>query len=282
MDSFIISTSDQYQLNATLFIAKEYDQKKVLIINSATGVKQQLYYAFANFLASKGITVITYDYRGIGLSAPKTLNKFSATMRDWGNFDFAAITQFIKKKFPDYSKYLLGHSVGALILGMNADSTEFEKVLFIATQNAYVGHLDFKTKITAAFGFGIAQPISTKIYGYFPAHYFGLGEDLPTGVGSDWRKLILKPTSTDYLLNHSKTNISKKLCNKCFVMYADDDAWLTDKGVKSLLETTYPNLKPQYKILSHKESQIGKIGHVNFFRSYNKNLWTILEHQILN
>jgi len=75
---------------------------------------------------------------------------------------------------------------------------------------------------------------------------------------------------------------SKELDQKVLVLYAEDDAWLTDKGVKSLLNDVYFNLKPDYRILKTSESEKGEIGHVNFFRSYNKNLWNIILNEIKN
>lgn len=280
MKELLIKAEDGYHLAATLFVP-EVDKNKVLIINSATGVKQQMYFGFAQFLTQNGITVITYDYRGIGLSKPKSMKGFSATMRDWGNLDFKAVSDYMLEQFPQHSKYLLGHSVGALILGMNQNSEVFEKVFFVATQNAYVGYLNFKTRISAYFGFGLMQPLSTKLFGYFPAHRFGLGESLPGGVGADWRDLILKQKSTDFLLENSKVNISKEISKEVFVLYAEDDSWLTKNGVESLLKSTYPKLKPKYHLLKTKDSEVGKIGHVNFFRSYNQKLWSIILNEII-
>ncbi|WP_313028950.1 alpha/beta fold hydrolase [Soonwooa sp.] len=279
MQELSIKAEDGYLLAATLFVP-EIDKKKVLIINSATGVKQQMYFGFAQFLAQNGIAVITYDYRGIGLSKPKKMRGFSATMRDWGNLDYKAVTEYVIKHYSDSSKYILGHSVGALILGMNQNSDVFQKVFFVATQNAYVGHLNFKTKVSAYLGFGIMQPLSTKLFGYFPAHRFGLGESLPAGVGYDWRNLILKQKSTDYLLENSKVDISKNISKKVFVLYAEDDAWLTKNGVESLLKITYPKLESEYHLIKVKDSEVGNIGHVNFFRSYNQKLWNIILNQI--
>ncbi|KQS91499.1 alpha/beta hydrolase [Chryseobacterium sp. Leaf394] len=258
----------------------ESDSKKVLLINSATGVRQQIYFSFAAFARRNNITVITYDYEGIGLSKPANLKKSKASMRSWGNSDFKTVTDFIVKTLPDHTKYCLGHSVGALILGMNKDSAIFEKFFFVATQNAFIGNLKWKTKVEAFFGFGIVQPFFTALFGYFPAHWFGLGESLPKNCAYDWRTLILNRKSTNKLLG--KTNdYSKNLNQKVLVLYAEDDTWLTEKGVKSLLNETYPNLKPQFRILKISESEQEKIGHINFFRSYNENLWDIILTEIV-
>jgi len=274
MKSITILTEDNYSLSAHLFEPKNSNEK-LLLINSATGVKQQIYFSFAQFFSEQGFTVITYDYRGIGLSKPDKMNGFEASMRTWGTTDYKAVTDYIKSNFSNYQKFCLGHSVGALILGMNRDSEIFNEFIFVGTQNAFVGNLKLKTKIEAYLGFGIVQPLSTRILGYFPANWFGLGESLPSGSAFDWRTLILNKKSTNKLLEKIE-DFSRNLTQKVFVIRAEDDVWLTEKGVKSLLQNTYPNLKPTYRLIETSESEKGEIGHINFFRSYNKQLWHII------
>lgn len=278
MTTILLKTEDQYTLNVSLF-PPEKSNGKLLLINSATGVKQQVYFSFAQYFSEKGFTVITYDYRGIGLSKPLKMRGFKASMRIWGTKDYKTVTNYIQEKFPNFQKFCLGHSVGALILGMNEDSKIFEKFIFVATQKAYIGNLNFKTKIESIFGFGIVQPISTKIFGYFPAHWFGLGESLPSGSAFDWRTLILNKKSTNKLLEKIP-NFSEKLYQKTLILHAEDDPWVTEKGMNTLMQETYPNLKPTYREIKVSESPKKEIGHVNFFRSYNKVLWEIVEKEL--
>lgn len=278
MQKILLETDDEFHLVAHLF-EPEKSNHKLLLINSATGVKQQIYFSFAKFFAENGFTVITYDYRGIGLSKPQKMRNFKASMRIWGSLDYKTLTQYVIKTFPDYQKFCLGHSVGALILGMNKDSEMFDEFFFVGTQNAFIGHLKWRTKIEALVGFGIAQPLFTELFGYFPAHWFGLGESLPKHCAYDWRTLILNRKSTNNLLLKTD-DFSKDLKQKVFVIRAEDDVWLTEKGVQSLLNETYPNLKPTYRLIKTSESEKREIGHVNFFRSYNKNLWEIILNEI--
>ncbi|MGC4129828.1 MAG: alpha/beta hydrolase [Bergeyella sp.] len=271
-------TEDQYLLSGRIF-EPEISNGKLLLINSATGVKQHIYFTFAGYMAENGFTVITYDYRGIGESKPVKMRGFKSSMRIWGMTDYKAVTQYIKANYSGLKKYAHGHSVGALILGMNEDSKMFDEFIFTATQKAYFGNLGTKTKIEACLGFGIVQPVSTKLFGYFPAHYFGLGESLPSGSAFDWRTLIMNKKSTNKLLE-STPDFSKELKQKVFVLRFEDDAWVTEKGVNSLLQETYPNLKPEHRLVKVSESESGKIGHINFFRSYNKKLWQIILNKI--
>ncbi|MCJ7933041.1 MAG: alpha/beta hydrolase [Chryseobacterium sp.] len=278
MEKLILTTEDYVSLTAHLF-KPEKSNGKLLLINSATGVKQQVYFSFAQYFSEQGFTVITYDYRGIGLSKPKNMRGFSGSMRLWGSKDYKELTRYIKVKFSGYRKYCLGHSVGALILGMNRDSEIFEELIFVGTQNAFVGHLKLRTKVEAYLGFGIVQPLTTSLLGYFPANWFGLGESLPKNCAYDWRTLILNRKSTNRLLE-KVDDYSKNLKQNVFVIRAEDDVWLTEKGVLSLLNDTYPNLIPTYRLVKASESEKNEIGHVNFFRNYNKKLWDIILNEL--
>lgn len=280
MKQLQLKNVSQKSIIAHLF-EPQISNRKIVVVNSATGVKQQIYFKIAQYLADHGFTVITYDYVGIGLSKPEDLKNCKSSMRTWGAEDFKRITDFVQENYVNYEQYLIGHSVGALILGMNADSKIFKSFIFIGTQKAYVGHLNFIIRLTAYGGFGILQPLMTKIFGYFPAHRFGLGESLPAGAANDWRTLILNKNSTNAVLEKSKNNFSKNLRQNVLVLRAEDDHWLTENGVQNLLKETYPNLKPIYKTLKVSESPQREIGHVNFFRSYNESLWKIIVEEFI-
>lgn len=275
MKELFLKTKAAREIAVTVF-TPEISDHKILLINSATGVKQQLYFSFAQYLSARGYTVITYDYNGIGKSKPENLKGYQTSMRTWGTEDYKAVTDYIQLNYRDYTRFCLGHSVGALILGMNADSKLFNKFIFVATQDAYFRHLRFNIAPLGFFGFGIMMPVITKILGYFPAHWFGLGEPLPAGVGFDWRTLIIHPASTSQLLVKNTEDHSKSLTQETVLIYAQDDDWVTMKGMESLMKNTYPNLKKSYRELKVSDSPKEQIGHVNFFRSYNINLWKVV------
>ena len=279
MKELVLQTPDQFPISVKIFEPK-IPNRKLLVINSATGVKQQVYFSFAKYLAAHGFSVITYDYRGIGESKPRKMKGFEASMRIWGTRDFKTITGFIKENYPDYTKFCLGHSVGALILGMNEDSVIFKKFIFVATQDAYIGHLSWRVAVTAALGFGIAVPVTVILKGYFPAHRFGLGESLPKGSAYDWRTLILNKKSTGRLYEKIEKDHSKDLNQEAFIIHAEDDSWVTMKGMESLMNNSYPNMKKNYREIKVSESPEKKVGHINFFRSYNRVLWKIILDKI--
>jgi predicted alpha/beta hydrolase len=54
MEKIILKTEDGVDLAVHVFIP-ENTNHKVLLINSATGVKQQIYFSFAHFLQSRAL-----------------------------------------------------------------------------------------------------------------------------------------------------------------------------------------------------------------------------------
>ena len=66
------------------------------------------------------------------------------------------------------------------------------------------------------------------------------------------------------------------LCLVCVAHPILTDHWVTKKGMDNLMRNVYPNLKKTFREIKISESEKGEIGHINFFRSYNKNLWNIV------
>ncbi len=59
-----LTAADGYALGATLYGSGS----RAVLVMSATGVPQSYYAKFAGYLAERGFTVLTFDYRGIGRS----------------------------------------------------------------------------------------------------------------------------------------------------------------------------------------------------------------------
>lgn len=79
----------------------EADKNTILIIASATGVKQSFYKKFADFISANGVTVITFDYSGIGLSLKKPIKQVTNNASDWGKNDLEAIIKYTKENYPN-------------------------------------------------------------------------------------------------------------------------------------------------------------------------------------
>jgi predicted alpha/beta hydrolase len=86
--------------------------KAVVLIPGAMGVRQDYYFAFAQYLAQQGYAALTFDYRGVGFSAPPSLRGFRATATDWAEKDYNAALHAAKSWLPDQPLLVAGHSLG--------------------------------------------------------------------------------------------------------------------------------------------------------------------------
>lgn len=93
------------------------DQAKgTILVASATGVLQGFYRRFAEYAVSHGFDVVTFDYRGIGRSAPRSLKGFEMDFRDWAVKDLGALIDRLDHESAPL--YLVGHSYGGHALGL--------------------------------------------------------------------------------------------------------------------------------------------------------------------
>ena len=91
--------------------------RAVAVMHAATGVPRGYYRAFADWLATQGYAVLTYDYRGMGGSRRGPIREERASMRDWAVFDMSAAHAAADARrragTPDELPLLLmGHSFG--------------------------------------------------------------------------------------------------------------------------------------------------------------------------
>src|SRR5690606_41555285 len=93
--------------------------RAAVIIPSAMGVAQKYYAQFAQWLASQGYHVTTFDYRGIGLSAPPSLRGFPVNIFDCARQDCAALIDLVKSQWPRLPPHRGGSSLGAQLLGVS-------------------------------------------------------------------------------------------------------------------------------------------------------------------
>lgn len=274
MKTFPVKTSDEYTITATAF-GEQNATNKIIVISSAIGVKQVFYAKYATYLANKGYLVFTYDYRGIGESKPPKLKNFSAHFIDWADKDFMAITQYTEEFYPNHEKFLIGHSIGGIMIGLTRAYKVYSKIVTIGSQYGYIKNFHQKDKPKVNFFFRAAIPVLSTFYGYFPSQKVGMGEPIPNGIASDWRKLILKEASILGYANETQ-NLYDEITQPILIISLDDDFMATPKSVDLFAELVLKNAKKKRLNIIPREYGLDKIGHLDFFREKNKEqLWQI-------
>ena len=271
IDDITFQGVDGYSLAATLFMPRG-PRRQAILINSGVAIPRKIYAGFATYLAGRGNVVVTYDYRGIGGSKPATLKGFEASLSDWAARDVTAAVTYMRARWPTMRLNYVGHSFGAVALGLLPNNNYVSRALFIAGQAAYwrllAGDARYRVYILMNL---IGKPI-TLLMGYAPGK-LGFGQDVPKGVFLEWTKWV---NNERYLFGDPalKTlpNFSHYRSPLRALSFADDP--LAPIAAVELLCSGFTATKPNIVSISPKHTGAEKIGHLGFFRPENRDrLW---------
>jgi len=157
-----------------------------VIINPATGVRAQYYHRYAAFLAGQGFGVLTWDYRGIGLSRPAHLRGCGYRWRDWGERDVTAALRFMLLRDDPGPLLVVGHSIGGFLPGLAHGADRIDRMLTVGAQYAWLGDYAPRQRLSLLLRRHLVMPALTALCGYFPGRRLGWLEDLPAGVAWEW------------------------------------------------------------------------------------------------
>jgi predicted alpha/beta hydrolase len=159
---------DGYALAGTLFRPQDANGRAVLV-HAATGVRREYYAKFASFLAERGFTVLTFDYRGIGGSRRGSLRSFDARMRDWAQLDAAGALDWLQQETPGARLFCVGHSFGGNALGVVPGIERYRGAVFVGTQSGYWRLWPGAGRAGMWFLTRLLLPSVAAVFGYFPA-----------------------------------------------------------------------------------------------------------------
>lgn len=181
-----IPCRDGVRLGANLWTSPERRSHGTVIINPATGVLARYYHRYAAFLAAHGFDVLTYDYRGIGMSRPAALLGCGYRWRDWGEKDFDAVLRFAQSRDRKGPLLVVGHSIGGFLPGLAESATRIDRMLTVGAQYAYWHDYARDHRMRLVLKWHVLMPLMTAFHGYFPGKRLGWLEDLPAGVAYEW------------------------------------------------------------------------------------------------
>ncbi|MDI9257887.1 alpha/beta hydrolase family protein [Flavobacterium sedimenticola] len=268
-------------LSNNLITAQIYGTKKdsVLIISSATGVKQNFYRRFADFVSGLGITVITFDYSGIGFSLKVPIQQIKSSASDWGKNDLEAVIRYTKKKYPDAKITLLGHSIGGQIIGLAKSSAEVQKVILIAAQSGYWKLWKGFDRVLMWTNWHVLFPALINLFGYMPSKRISGMENLPKFVAKQWSSWGRKP---NYLFDEVSEQdlFFNDITTKVVAISIENDFYAPKAAVDFFTER-YKNAVITKLHLSPKDFNTKDIGHFGIFRGkFESSLWKLLYNEI--
>ena len=263
VQSIKIKTRDGYGLTGREFLPAGHVQCALLIV-PAMGVSQRFYEAFATWMADQGVAVTTFDFRGIGESAPHRLRGFDASVTDWAERDLSAVCEHVHGRWPDVPRTYLGHSLGGQLFGWLDHPERFDKVVTVASGNGYWRYNAPAVRSKAPLLWWVIAPISVGLAGYFPGKKIGAVGNLPAKVMWQWRRWCLHP---DYLGVEGDVfrALYARVRQPIHAVLAEDDELVSPLGIRRLYHL-YANAHVTFESIQPKSVGLPFVGHFGVFK----------------
>jgi predicted alpha/beta hydrolase len=243
-----------------------------IVVAGATGVPQRFYRAFAEHAAGRGFEVHTLDYRGIGLSKPKTLRGYRMDYLDWVEQDLPALLASL----PDDGRpmHLVGHSFGGHAFGLLPDPNRFRHAWICATGAGWAGWMPPLEAVRVRLLWNVVAPVWTRLYGYLAWSRFGMGEDLPYGVYRDWKRWCSHPRYffDDPEMAARVTERFDRVRTPITAINALDDTWAPPRSRDAFM-AGYRNAPLTPVDLDPSAHGLKGVGHMGYFRRGAEPLW---------
>ncbi len=266
-----LHAADGYQLVATLYAATA--PRAQLIVAGATGVPQGFYRRFAEHARTRGFTVLTLDYRGIGQSRPSSLRGFAMHYLDWARLDLAAAVDYLSGS--DLPLYMVGHSFGGHAFGLLPNHQRVARFFTFATGAGWHGWMPPLERLRVQLMWRLVLPLLTRWKGYSPWKMLGLGEDLPQGVFWQWRQWCRYPRY--FFDDPAMAGIDAPYAQVTTPMVAAnalDDLWALPCSRDAFVQA-YCNA-PLQRVDIDPRPLGGRIGHMGYFRPQASPLWDMV------
>ena len=271
-----IRTKDGRTISATCYLPGTTNGKNI-IVAPAAAVVQQDYEAFSIFFQQLGYTVITFDYRGVGESAPAHLKGFDAGLQQWAVQDTDAVIRFVRTSFQNQELIYIGHGIGGELIGLAQASQYINRLVLVSSSLSCKRLWTWKGRLRITARKTIVQ-LASKWFGYFPGKRLGYFRDLPKGVAHEWANWCNNPNG---LFDVFPENNYRKLQVPLLAVSFSND-WMTpEKAVKGLLSyfssasITWHQIDPQNEGLKKRQQYC-------FFAQRMKSMTWMMLQQWLN
>lgn len=253
-----VAATDGHLLAATEFLPAG-DPRRAAIIAPATGVPRRYYAAYARYLASRGVAVLSWDWRGIGGSSPPSLRGFRATMRDWAVRDLGGALAATAERFPHLPLVAVAHSFGGQAIGLAPGRDRIVRMVTVAAPSGYWGHYRRPWRYALALLWYGLLPATTRTLGYFPARRLGMGENLPAGVALEWARWCRSPEYLGDWGGHGEMKAP------ILALSFTDDVYAPPAATDALHDH-YVNATQTRRYIAPRDVGLKAIGHFGFFR----------------
>ncbi len=266
-------SSGAARLHGTIFTPAGRPRVAV-VLHGATGVPASYYRSFAEWLSeAEGAVVLTYDYRDFGASKTGPARLSTATMSRWGIEDQASALDEMKRHTKSLPLWVVGHSLGGMMLPFHARTGEVERAIFVASGAVHFSDHPTRYKPqVAAFWYALG-PLLTKVLGYLPGRLIGLGSDIPKGVYWQWRNWC---TTRGFYVSQIGQQLPipdwYKMRGRIKFVAVSDDVMCPPASVWRLMKF-YPAARRRQLTLRPARYGLTSIGHIGVFSKRSAACW---------
>jgi predicted alpha/beta hydrolase len=273
----VLRTPLGYNLSYKTYLHPE--AKKLVLIASATGVVKDFYKHFATYLQEQGVSVICFDYGGIGRSKPISLKAFSTSVQRWATNDLESMILYCRSTFPEKELVLLGHSIGGQLIGMAPSAKEAAKVVLVGVQSGYYKFWPLGERIKMLFAWKVLFPIFNASMGFIPTKMFTAMEDLPGGMAMEWKRWCLSP---NYLFDHvNPEHLYFDRLNVPLVSFSTEKDKFASKESTDWITARFSAAEVNRIHLLPEDYGVKYIGHFGYFQKRcSHSVWPVLLEQI--
>lgn len=268
LHSMSMPALDGYPLRARLY-EPEGEVRAQVLVAGATGVPQGFYRRFAQYAAERGFATMTFDYRGIGESAPASLRGFELDYLDWSRLDLAAAVE--AHSHAQRPLFLVGHSFGGHAFGVLPNYDRVAAFYTFATGAGWAGWMPPLERLRVGLMWNVLGPMMTAWKGYLNWSLLGMGEDLPLNVYRQWRAWCRYPRYffDDPQVGEEMARLFERVETPMVAANASDDTWAPPASRDAFMQGY--RRAPWLGVDIHPED--GRIGHMGYFRAGAEPLW---------
>ena len=227
-------------------------------------MQQRYYRAFAEYMATRGFVVLTYEYRDALAQDPYILRKSSASLSVWGGQDQAAAARYLRESYPGYALVLLGHSTGGQIVGHSPLAGTAAVLLVGAGIGYWRLYRNPYRRWRRAMSVYVLGPLALAAYGYMPGFAMSSG---PRGAAYA-RELMRYVRSPHFFCDENgaplRPHHSELTCPIKQLMISDDE--VSPPGTEMNLREFFPNALTQDEWLTPQRYGLAQLGHFGLFR----------------
>lgn len=264
--------ADGYVLDAHRFGAAGPAHAR-LIVAGATAVPQRHYRRFALHAAGRGFDVLTFDYRGIGGSAPADLRGFRMDYFDWGRLDLAAAVDAMHDR-RGRPLYVVGHSYAGHGFGMLPRPDRVAAFFTLGSGAGWHGWMPPLERIRVLAMWHLLGPLISAPIGYLAWSRLGLGEDLPLDFYRQWKRGCRFPRNflddpalaSRIALSFAQVRIPIMAAN------AIDDRWSPPRSRDAFM-VAYARAARETLDLVPSDYGLRRLGHMGYFGPGATRLW---------